>query len=123
MDPSHVPARGCTASPADLNDTQSRAVVDAPPDLSNPLFNGVALSELAAAISSKRPTAESRTEVLLATQKSSSRGKGPDAKGGAKQFVLRGTALTVRTMAQVVQNINLAVNELKARREMAPSRH
>ena len=64
MDPSHVPARGCTASPADLNDTQSRAVVDAlpPPDLSNPLFNGVALSELAAAISSKRPTAESRTE-------------------------------------------------------------
>ena len=92
VDPSHVPARGCTASPADLNDTQSRAVVDAlpPPDLSNPLFNGVALSELAAAISSKRPTAESRTEVLLATQKSnSSRGKGPDAagKGGAKHFV------------------------------------
>ena len=124
-----------------------------PPDLSNPLFNGVALSELAAAISSKRPTAESRTDVLLVKSKgghgntnkkqhtynsnsssshslASASGVPPSSSSSSvsefrqqQRFVLRGTALTVRTMAQAVQNVNLAIGVFKSRREMAPSRH
>ena len=83
------------------------------PDLSNPLYNGVALSELAAAITSKRPTAESRTEVLLVKGGSSSSSK-------KQQFVLRGTTLTVKTMVQAVQNVNLAVGVSRAAARCAP---
>ena len=46
--------------------------------LSNPLYNGVALSELAAAIAMRRPTTESKAEV------GGRKNKNSDASGGGR---------------------------------------
>ena len=72
------------------------------PDLSNPLYNGVALSELCAAICRTTGSAESRTEV-----------KGVDGEPG--RFVMRGTTLAPRCGAQAVHNVDLCLEVLKGR--------